>query len=260
VLRRRSFRPHRFSGIGFALIITALGAALLSGCSSSSVPGAPSASQGIVQNRAVPSIPMVNQNGVPTTLAAFRGKTVVLAPMLTLCQEVCPLTTENLALVQQAVEKAGLGKQVAVVEYSVDPDRDTPARLAAYAKVAGASWTLLTGTDANITAMNSFFYVEAQKVAEGSPPQLDWWTHQPLTYDVDHSDGFFIIDPSGHERFATAATPDVTSHKLPAALKAMLDTQGEQNLNDPMINGQIWTVPQALADLGWVVHRSIPAA
>jgi protein SCO1/2 len=236
----------------------AIGTLVLAGCSSASAsPAAPPASQGIVQNRAVPSIPLVNQNGAPTTLAAFRGKTVVLAPMLTLCQEVCPLTTQNLSLMQQAINKAGLGKQVAIVEYSVDPGRDTPARLAAYAKLTGATWTLLTGSQANVTAMNSFFYVEAQQVPEGSPAQLDWWTHQPLTYDVNHSDGFFIIDSSGHERFATAATPDVTSHQLPAALNAMLDTQGEQNLNDPSINGQTWTVTQALSDLGWVIHHSI---
>lgn len=237
-----------------------MGSVVLAGCASASAasPATPPASQGIVQNRAVPSIPMVNQNGAPTTLAAFRGKTVVLAPMLTLCQEVCPLTTQNLLLMQQAINKAGLAKQVAIIEYSVDPGRDTPARLAAYAKLTGATWTLLTGNQANVAAMNSFFYVEAQQVPEGSPPQLDWWTHQPLTYDVNHSDGFFIIDSSGHERFATAATPDVTSHKLPAALNAMLDTQGEQNLNDPSINGQTWTVSQALSDLGWVIHRSIP--
>jgi cytochrome oxidase Cu insertion factor (SCO1/SenC/PrrC family) len=237
-----------------------VGAVVLAGCASASAasPATPPASQGIVQNRAVPSIPLVNQNGAPTTLAAFRGKTVVLAPMLTLCQEVCPLTTQNLSLMQEAINKAGLGKQVDIVEYSVDPGRDTPARLAAYAKLTGATWTLLTGNQASVTAMNSFFYVEAQQVPEGSPPQLDWWTHQPLTYDVNHSDGFFIIDSSGHERFATAATPDVTSHKLPAALNAMLDTQGEQNLNDPSINGQTWTVPQALSDLGWVIHHTIP--
>ncbi len=239
---------------------TGLAAVLLAGCASDPVPGPPAASQGIIQNRVVPSIPLVNQHDEPMTLASFRGKTIVLAPMLTLCQEVCPLTTENLSLIQQAVDRAGLAEQVAIVEYSVDPERDTPARLAAYAKLTGASWALLTGTPANVTAMNSFFYVLAEKVAEGSPPQLDWWTHQPLTYDVDHTDGFFIIDPSGHERFATAATPDVTSHKLPAALNAMLDTQGQQNLNDPMINGQTWTVADALADLGWIVHRTIPAA
>lgn len=254
---RRPNRPLSTS-ISVSLAI-GLAATVLAGCGSDPVPGPPSASQGIVQNRVVPSIPLVNQRDVPMTLASFRGKTVVLAPMLTLCQEVCPLTTENLSLIQQAVDRAGLAKQVAIVEYSVDPERDTPARLAAYAKLAGANWTLLTGSPANVTAMNSFFYVLAQKVPEDSPPQLDWWTHQSLTYDVNHSDGFFIIDPSGHERFATAAAPDVTSHQLPAALSAMLDIQGRQNLNDPMIDGQTWTVPEALSDLGWIVHRTIPA-
>ncbi len=236
-----------------------LAAVSLAACSSSSFPGAPSASQGIIQNRLVPAIPLVNQNGTPTTLASFRGKTIMLAPMLSLCQEVCPLTTENLLLMQRAINKAGLSKQVAIVEYSVDPGRDSPSRLDAYAKLTGASWTLLTGDQANVTAMNAFFYVSAQKVAEGSPPQTDWWTHQALTYDINHSDGFFIIDSSGHEKFATSATPDVSSHSLPTALKQMLDDQGMQNLNDPRANGQTWTVGQALSALGWVVHHNIPA-
>ena len=241
-----------------ALAISVLAAVSLAACSSSSFPGPPSASQGIIQNRAVPAIPLVDQNGTPTTLASFRGKTIVLAPMLSLCQEVCPLTTENLLLMQRAIDKAGLTKQVAIVEYSVDPERDSPARLAAYAKLTGASWTLLTGDQANVTAMNVFFYVSAQKVGEGSFPQMDWWTHHPLTYDINHSDGFFIIDSSGHEKFATSATPNVTSHSLPAALDGMLDDQGKQNLNDPGANGQTWTVGQALSVLGWVMHQNIP--
>jgi cytochrome oxidase Cu insertion factor (SCO1/SenC/PrrC family) len=235
-----------------------VGGALLTSCSSSAVPATPSPSLGIVQNRAVPSIPLVNQDGKPVTLASFRGKTVVLAPMLSLCQEVCPLTTENLLLVQQAIDKAGLSHRVELVEYSIDPARDIPARLAAYAKLTGASWSLLTGTQANIDAMNKFFYVFAQKIPEGSPPQLDWWTHQPLTYDVNHTDGYFVIDPSGHERFATAADPNVVSHTLPKALSKMLDVQGQQNLNDPSINGQTWTVAQALSVIGWVAHQNIP--
>lgn len=176
--------------------------------------------------------------------------------MLTLCQEVCPLTTENLLLIQRAVDKAGLASKVAIVEYSVDPGRDTPARLAAYARLTGASWTLLTGQQSNIDAMNSFFYVYAQKIPEGSPPQLDWWTHKPLTYDVAHTDGFFLISPSGHERFATGAAPDVTSHTLPHVLYAMLDAKGQRNLNAP--SSQSWTVSQALDALGWMMHRTIP--
>jgi cytochrome oxidase Cu insertion factor (SCO1/SenC/PrrC family) len=238
-----------------ALLVAGIAVAACS--SASAAPSAPPPSQGILQNRLVPPIPLVNEQNQPVTLADFRGKTVLLTTTLTLCQEMCPLTTENLILIQRAIKAAGLTNKIEIVEYSVDPERDTPARLQAYEHLTGASWPILTGTQANVDALNSFFHFYAQKVPEGSPPQLDWWTHQPLTYDVDHSDGYVLIDPQGHERFATAAAPDVTSHTLPKALDRMLDDQGQRNLNDP--TGQTWTVPEALSNIGWMVKQSIPA-
>jgi cytochrome oxidase Cu insertion factor (SCO1/SenC/PrrC family) len=253
----RSGRSSRLTAVVLALLV--LGGTLLAACSSSSAPGTPSPSLGIVQDRAVPQIPLVNQHGTPTTLAAFRGKTVILVPMLSLCQETCPLTTANLLVMQQAINQAGLAHRVVIVEYSIDPGRDSPARLTAYAKLTGASWTFLTGTPASIDAMNKFFYVFAQKVPEDTPPEIDWWTHQPLTYDINHTDGYFVIDPSGHQRFATSASPDVASHHLSKPLGKMLDDQGQQDLNDPKINGQTWTVPQALAVVGWVAGQVIPS-
>lgn len=240
------------------LAVVAAGLVLAACSSNAAPPTRPSPSLGVVQNRAVPSIPLVNEHGKTVTLASFRGKTVLLVPFLTLCQEVCPLTTEDLLQVQRAIDAAGLRHKVAIVEYSVDPGRDTPARLAAYAKLTGASWSMLTGTQADISAMNKFFYVYAQKVAEGSPPQIDWWTHQPLTYDVNHTDGYIVIDPHGHERFATSATPEVTSRTLPKALNRMLDGTGEANLHDP--TGQLWTPAQALQVVGWVVGQNIAQA
>ena len=61
------------------------------------------------------------------SLASFRGKYVMLAPFLTLCQEECPLTTGVFQELQASVDKAGLGDMVAFVEVTVDPGRDTPA-------------------------------------------------------------------------------------------------------------------------------------
>ena len=234
------------------------GIAVVACSSSGAAPPAPSPSMGIIQNRAVPSVTMVNEQNQPTTLADFRGKTVLLATTLTLCQEMCPLTTENLILVQRAIIAAGLGNKVKIVEYSVDPERDTPARIRAYQRLTGASWPILTGTQASVNALNDFFHFYAQKVPEGTPPQLDWWTHQPLTYDVNHSDGYVLIDPQGHERFVTVAAPNVTSRTLPRALVKLLDDQGKRNLNDP--TGQTWTVPQALSTIGWLVKQPIPSA
>ena len=116
----------------------------------------------------------------------------MLAPFLTLCQEECPLTTGIFQELQTSVKAAGLTGKVAFVEVTVDPGRDTPARLRAYEERFGVNWTLLTGSAAAISAFWRPLGVYYQKVPEGHPAELDWLTGKPLTYDVDHSDGFFL--------------------------------------------------------------------
>jgi protein SCO1/2 len=235
-----------------------LGGTAVVACSSDAVPPTPPPSLGIVQNRTVPDITLVDQHGTATPLAAFRGRTVLLAPIWTLSGDTSQLTTANLLEVQHAVDRAGMGNRVAVVEYSVDPGRDTPARLTAYASRTGATWTLLTGTPSAVSALDSFLYVQAAQVAEGDPPRTDWLTGAPLTYEVDPSDGYVVIDPSGRLRFATAAEPAVPGHAVPAGIGRLLDDQGLEDLNDPSIEGQTWTVAQVLSVVGWVTGRSIP--
>jgi cytochrome oxidase Cu insertion factor (SCO1/SenC/PrrC family) len=57
---------------------------------------------------------------------------VVLAPFLSLCQDECPLITAAYTSLQRDVQAAGLSQRVAFVEATVDPVRDSIARLAAY--------------------------------------------------------------------------------------------------------------------------------
>ena len=87
---------------------------------------------------------MTNQHGEKTSLGAFRGKTVVLVPFLTLCADICPFTTGILLQVEKALKAAHATSKVEIVELSVDPHRDTVARLAAYAKLTHAGWQLVT--------------------------------------------------------------------------------------------------------------------
>jgi protein SCO1/2 len=158
---------------------------------------------------------------------------------------------------QRDVQAAGLGDRVAFVEVSVDPGRDTPARLAAYSQQFGADWPLLTGTSAELNRLWSFFGVSYQQVPEEQPPKLDWWTDQPLTYDVTHTDGFILLDQRGHERFITANPPDLHGRLAPS-LQGLLNEGGAQNLAHQQAPN--WTVPQALSALGWLVGRPIPQA
>src|SRR5436309_8993467 len=148
----------------------------------------------------VPPMRLIDERGKPFSTRQWHGKWVVLAPSLTLCHEVCPMTTAVLNQITQMVNRQGLANQVAVAEVTVDPWRDSPARLRAYRRLSHASFQQLTGAQAQIKRLWKFFGVYYARVPQGKPPDLDWMTSKPETFDVDHTDGVFIIDPAGQER------------------------------------------------------------
>jgi protein SCO1 len=207
-------------------------------------------------NRAVPDIPLISSTGSPTSLAAYRGKDIVMAPFLTLCQDECPLVTGAFIALRRDVDDAGLGAKVVFMEITVDPGRDTPARLTAYSKEFGATWPLLSGTPANLDALWKYLGVSVQIVPEALPAKIDWYTGKPLTYDVNHTDGYFLIDAQGHERFSDSNPPDLHGH-LDQKLAGLLNAGGRKNLDDQ--SSPNWTLSQALASLSWLVGRTIPS-
>lgn len=208
-------------------------------------------------DRAVPDVPLLGENGMVTSLSAFRGKIVVLSPFLTLCHEVCPITTGAFIEMQRMLRSAGLTDRVAFVELTVDPWRDTPARLRAFVRLTQIQFPLLTGTPANIGRIWDFFGVGYKRVPQGPHPDTDWWTHKPETYDVVHLDGLFFIDPSGRERIFTVGMPKLHGD-LGSRLRRLLSKTGLANLEHP---SGAWTVAQAMVDLEHVLGYPIrPAA
>jgi cytochrome oxidase Cu insertion factor (SCO1/SenC/PrrC family) len=229
---------------------------LLAACGSSA-PAAPPANQGLALDRATPQhLQLVDQHGRLVTLAALHGKVVVLAPFLSLCQDECPLITAAYISLQRDVQAAGLSQRVAFVEATVDPVRDSIARLAAYQKEFGADWDLWTGTPAQIAAFWKPFGVSYQFVPEEQPAKTDWWTGKPLTYDVDHTDGYILIDAAGRERFVDAGAPNIPH--LSPKLKALLNVGGVQNLTHPQPTS--WTIPDVLTALSWVLGTNVAAS
>jgi len=178
----------------------------------------------------------------------------MLVPFLSLCSDICPMTSGNLLQVEQSLGTAHLADRVQIVELSVDPDRDTPARLAAYATLTRADWELVTESDATLAAVARFFGFGYQKVPQDNPPAVDWWTGRPLTYDVNHTDGYVLLSANGIERFSTGASPDF-SGRLDPKLRAFLNDQGRAHLAHPPTPG--WTPADALGSLGWLLGRSI---
>jgi cytochrome oxidase Cu insertion factor (SCO1/SenC/PrrC family)/thiol-disulfide isomerase/thioredoxin len=227
------------------------------GTSSASLLPAPLAvGTALQQPRHTPPLALIDERGRATTLSALRGRWVVLVPAMTLCHEVCPMTTGVLMQITDAVRRAGLARRVAVVEVTVDPWRDTPARLRAYRRLTGADFTMLTGTQAEIRRLWRFFGVYYKRVPQGNPPDVDWLTHRPETFDVAHTDGVFLLDPGGQERIADEGTPDTGGHLSPT-LRALLNAEGRHNLAHPQLP---WNAGEILDDLYWLMGRSIPAS
>jgi protein SCO1/2 len=248
----RSKRRRRWLGAAVAICLAACacGAALaLAG----GTPKPPL--YGDVVDRQMPNVPLENERGGVTSLASYRGRVVVVAPFLTLCGEVCPLTTGAFEAMRRDVVRAHLGARVTFAEVTVDPARDTPARLRAFARMTGVHFPLLTGTPSQIARFWSFLGVAYWRTREGSPPDTDWLTGKPLTYDVEHTDGLFVIDASGHERVLDVGMPSVDGHLSPA-LSKLLDARGRSELAHPLGG---WTIPQALDDLSRVLGRRVPA-
>jgi cytochrome oxidase Cu insertion factor (SCO1/SenC/PrrC family)/thiol-disulfide isomerase/thioredoxin len=224
--------------------------------SAAQVPAPLAVGTALQRPRPVPAMRLTDSSGKPFSTTQWRGKWVVLAPSLTLCHEVCPMTTAALNQIRQQVDRQGLGKQVTVAEVTVDPWRDTPGRLRAYRRLSSASFQLATGTPAQIEQVWRFFGVYYTRVPQGKPPDVDWMTGKPETFDVDHTNAVFIIDPAGQERIVDEGMPDV-SGTLPAGLHKLLNEEGVHNLAHPQFG---WTPKEVIQDLYHLMNRNLPAS
>ncbi len=239
----------------------------LAGCSATSAPpSAPGPQVGQQADAALPpaitSAVLQTSTGKSLTLAALRGKIIVISDMMTLCQESCPLDTANVLAAARAVDRAGLGSKVDFLSVTIDPTRDSTAQIAAYRKLydpAPPNWFVLTGTSATLSNFWKRFGVYIQRVRDRPPLPRNWRTGQPLTYDLTHSDEVFFVDATSHERFLLEGTPHVApGAPLPRKLVRFMDGTGKRNLNHP--DPLAWTLPQELQVLSWLTKTHIPAA
>ena len=101
-----------------------------------------------------PNVPLITQDG---TVVHFyddllKGKKVAINLIYTSCKQECPLETARLVQVQRLLGDR-VGKDLFFYSISIDPERDTPAVLKAYAEKfhVGPGWLFLTGRTDDIT-------------------------------------------------------------------------------------------------------------
>jgi len=205
-----------------------------------------------------PKLKLIDESGKATSLRAFKGKWVVLSPAMTLCHEVCPMTTGAFIELERQLKKEGLASHVVVAEVTVDPWRDHPARLRAYKRMTGADFKLLTGSVPNILALWKRLGIDVERIPLEKPVPIDWYTHKPETLNIAHGDGLFIMDPAGQMRVVAAGMPAIASgHKLSSSLHGLLDAEGVHNLKHPEAP---WTAAEIVDDIKWGMGMEVPAS
>src|SRR5207344_3359932 len=116
-----------------------------------------------------PEFALTSQDGEQVTLAHFRGKVVAVTFIFTLCTATCPVLTPMMSFVQDQLGH-DFGAKIAFVSITVDPERDTPAVLKAYAQSFGANlagWSFLTGDAQVIQDVTRRYGVYAAKTETG---------------------------------------------------------------------------------------------
>ena len=131
-----------------------------------------------------PAFTLISQDGGHVSLSDFHGKVVAVTFIYTMCTETCAVLTPMMSFIQDRLGR-DFGDRIAFVSITVDPERDTPAVLKAYAQAFGANlggWSFLTGTPDTIREVTASYGVFAETAANGN---------------IDHSFLTSIVDPRG---------------------------------------------------------------
>lgn len=129
---------------------------------------------------------LVDQTGKPVTDKDFRGRYMLVFFGYTSCPDICPA---GLQVMSAALEKLGhRADDVVPIMITLDPDHDTPQKLASYVKSFSPRLIGLTGSDSEIAAAAKSYRVYYQKV----PDEQD-----PKQYSIDHSAIFYLMGKDG---------------------------------------------------------------
>jgi protein SCO1/2 len=135
----------------------------------------------------LPAVPLVDQNGTHVSLAALKGKPVLVDFIYTSCPGPCSVLTSKLVGVAKDLGPK-LGAQVRMVSISLDPENDTPKKLKDYADRLGAQtsgWLFLTGTPQQVDQVLATYKLRRLREADGS---------------VSHMETMFLLGPDGRQR------------------------------------------------------------
>lgn len=149
--------------------------------------GTPAANAPLQKLWPAPAFTLTERSGQPVSSETLAGKVWVADFFYTTCPGPCPMLSSRLSDLQ---EKLAGKDDVRLVSISLDPEKDTPEVLQAYATKfkAGQNWLFFTGEKAKIhdLAMKGFKMSAVEDRAQAEP--------------IVHSTKLVLVDRSGTVR------------------------------------------------------------
>lgn len=150
----------------------------------------------------------------PASLRDYRGKVVVLYFGYTMCPDVCPTTLAMMGAAFRALKPTELA-QVQGIFISVDPQRDTLARLSAYTPFFHPKILGITGTPKEVAQVAKLYGAAYHRVPN---------KESPANYIVDHTSFMYVINREG--KLVKILPHGTTAAQLVAELRKVLAYTG----------------------------------
>ncbi len=136
--------------------------------------------------RALPAVELVDHRGRRWTRDDLRGNWSLMFFGYTHCPDICPLALQTLADTMRNIDDPDVRGAVDVYFVSVDPERDTPARLADYVGYFDSDFVGLTAPLDRLRVLT-----QSLGIAHDFRNKTDGAER----YDVDHSSAIVLINP-----------------------------------------------------------------
>ncbi|MCH8315432.1 MAG: SCO family protein [Planctomycetes bacterium] len=154
---------------------------------------------------------LTDQHGRRFQLKDQRGRPVLLFFGYTHCPDVCPMALSSWAKIEDL-----LGVRATEVSFAfitVDPERDTPQRLAKHMAIFSPRFLGLSGTPEELGKVFEAYGISAEKVPVAAGA---------LGYLVDHSTQMFLIDQDGaiRNQYDYRTLPDTIANRLERLLRS----------------------------------------
>ena len=146
----------------------------------------------------------------PVRLSDLRGQVVLVYFGYTFCPDICPTNLVYIANALRSLQPTEL-KRTRVLFVSVDPERDTPERLAGYVAYFHPNILGLTGTPEQLAEVAGRYGAAYRRVDDSG---------SAMGYLIDHSAFTYVVDPSGRlvETLGHASPPETIRAAIRKAL------------------------------------------